>query len=55
MTFKIIAGVVALALMFAYLLPVVIKLGEPALAIVVLIGIVMMLVDMWQSLQSKSD
>lgn len=55
MTFKILAGVVAVVLMVAYLMPVVIKLGEVALAIVVLVGIAMMLVDLWQSLQSKND
>lgn len=55
MAIKIFSGVVAVALMLIYLLPVVIKLREVALAIVVLIGLVMMLIDLWQSLQSKND
>lgn len=55
MPFKILAGVVAVALMIAYLAPVVVRLREPALTIVVLAGLVMMLVDLWQSLQSKDD
>lgn len=55
MTFKVIAGAIAVALMLTYLGPIVLKLGEPALTIVVLIGVVMMLVDLWQSLQSKND
>lgn len=55
MAFKILAGIVAMALMFAYLGPIVLKLREPALIIVILIGVVMMLVDLWQSLQSKGD
>lgn len=52
---KIFAGLVAVALMLTYLSPVVLKLREPALTIVVLTGVVMMLVDLWQSLQSKED
>jgi hypothetical protein len=53
--FKIFASIVATALFLAYLGPIVFKLRDPALTIVVLIGIVMMLVDLWQSLQSKGD
>lgn len=55
MAFKILASILAVALMFTYLLPVVIKLRDTALTIVVLIGVAMMLVDLWQSLQSKND
>jgi len=55
MTFNIIAGIVAVILMLVYLGPVVIKLWDPALVLVILIGFVMMLVDLWQSLQSKGD
>ena len=55
MPFKILAGVVAVALMFAYLLPPVLKLKDFALGAVICIGIAMMLVDLWQSLQSKDD
>jgi hypothetical protein len=52
---KIFAGVVAVILMIGYLAPVVVKLRDPALTIVVLIGVVMMIVDLWQSLQAKDD
>ena len=52
---KILAGILAIALMLTYLAPVVLKLRQPALTIVVLIGLVMMLVDLWQSLRSKED
>ena len=45
-------AIVAISLMLIYLAPVVIKLREPALTIVVLIGVVMMLVDYWQSLRA---
>lgn len=55
MAFKILAGIVAMVLMLAYLGPIVLKLRDPALAGVILVGIVMMLVDLWQSLQSKGD
>jgi hypothetical protein len=55
MPLKIFAGLLAIALMLIYLAPVVLKLREPALTITVLLGIVMMLVDLWQSLQSKED
>ena len=55
MALKIFAGILAIALMLIYLAPVVLKLMQPALTTVVLIGIVMMLVDLWQSLQSKDD
>ena len=49
MALKIFSGIVAVALVLAYLLPLAIKLKEPALAIVMFIGVVMMLVDLWQS------
>lgn len=55
MIYKYIAGIVAVLLMLVYLGPVVLKLWDPALTLVILIGIVMMLVDLWQSLQSKGD
>jgi hypothetical protein len=31
------------------------KLKDVALGVIILIGIVMMLMDLWQSLQSKDD
>ncbi len=55
MAFKILAGVVAVALMLMYLLPPVFKLKEYDLAIAILAGLAMMGVDLWQSLQSKDD
>jgi hypothetical protein len=48
---KIFAALVAVVLMLSYLMPLVLKLKEASLAAVVLIGVVMMLVDLWQSLQ----
>lgn len=55
MIFKIVAAIVAVGLMAAYLAPPVYKLKEIELAVVVLIGIGLMLVDLWQSLKSKDD
>jgi len=55
MPFKILAGVVAVVLMAGFLLPPVFKLKDVALGIVICIGIVMMLVDLLQSLKSKED
>ena len=55
MLFKIIAGLVAAPLLLIYLAPVVLRLKEVSLWVVVLIGVGMMLLDLWQSLQSKED
>ena len=55
MPVKIFSGLVAISLLLAYLVPLVIKLKEVSLGVVILIGVVMMLVDLWQSLQSKDD
>jgi hypothetical protein len=54
MIFKIVAGLIAVALVLIYLAPPVYKLREVELGVVVAIGVVMMLVDLWQSLQ-KDD
>jgi hypothetical protein len=53
MRIKIIAGVIAVALLLSYLTPVVFKLKQVALGVIILIGIVMMLVDLWQSLKKE--
>ena len=55
MAFKIFAGIVALVLLVGFVLPHVLKLEELPLTIVVGAGIVMMLVDLWQSLKSRDD
>ena len=53
MPFKIFASVVAAALLIVFIGPVVIKLKDVALSVVVLIGLTMMLTDIWQSLRSN--
>ena len=55
MPFKIFAGIVAMALLIPYLAAPVVKLKDVALGVVVLIGLAMMAVDLWDSLQSKDD
>ncbi|MDA0983357.1 MAG: hypothetical protein O3A06_10070 [Proteobacteria bacterium] len=55
MPIKILAAVVAVTLVLSFLIPVVLKLKDVALGMVILAGIVMMLLDLWQSLQSKEN
>lgn len=52
---KIAAAVVAVILMFGYLLALAIKLKEIDLAIVIAVGLAMMATDLWQSFKSKDD
>ena len=52
---KIAAALMAIGLLGAYLLALVFKLKEIDLAIVVVAGLVLMLVDLWQSLKSRDD
>ena len=51
MAYKIVTGILAAALLLAYMAPVVWRLEDYALWAVSLIGVGMMLVDLWQSLQ----
>jgi hypothetical protein len=53
MIFKICSGIVAVALMLAYVLAPAIKLKHGALAAVIAIGVVLMLIDWWQSIKEK--
>jgi len=55
MPVKIFAAVVAVVLMLGFLAPPVLKLKDISLGVVILIGLAMMLADLWQSLQSKED
>lgn len=55
MPLKIFAGLLAIVLMLAYLLPMLFKLKSIALGVVILIGLTMMLVDLWQSLQAREE
>jgi hypothetical protein len=55
MALKLFAGIVAIALMLAYLLPMILKLKAVALGTVILIAFTMMLIDLWQSLQARDE
>ena len=55
MALKIFAGIVGVVLLFMYIAPVVVKLKDVPLWCVALLGVGMMLVDLWQSLKSKED
>jgi hypothetical protein len=52
---KIAYSILAVILMLLYLSPVVWRLKQVDLSIVVAIGVTMMLVDVWQSLQSREE
>ena len=55
MPIKIFAAVVAVVLMTGFVIPVAFKLKEIPLAVMILIGIAMMLIDLVQSLKAKDD
>jgi len=55
MGLKIFAGLVGAALLLIYVGPVVLKLKDIPLTVVAVLGVGMMLVDLWQSLRSKDD
>ena len=53
MAFKILAGIIALALVTVYIGAIAVKLKDPALFVVGLAGLAMVIVDLWQSLKEK--
>jgi hypothetical protein len=55
MTVKIFAAIVALILMLGFLLPPLVKLKDVGLGTVILVGLGLMAVDLWQSLKAKED
>jgi hypothetical protein len=55
MLIKYISAVIAVVMVVCFLLPPVLKLQDIALGVVILVGIAMMLADLWQSLQKKED
>jgi hypothetical protein len=55
MTVKIVSALVAVFLLLAYLIPPVVKLKEVSLGVVIVIGIAMMLIDMWQSFREADS
>ena len=53
MAVKIFSAAVAMALVLAFLLPPVVKLKDVPLGLTILLGLVMMAVDLWQSLRKE--
>lgn len=53
MIVKIFSGLVAVVLVLGYVVPPALKLKHGALAVVIAIGVVLMLIDLWQSLREK--
>ncbi|MDH3320987.1 MAG: hypothetical protein OEO84_15040, partial [Betaproteobacteria bacterium] len=54
MRFNVLAGIVAMTLFVGYYGPIVIKLKELPLTIVVIGGIVLVAVDLWESLRDSN-
>ena len=55
MVMKVIFGVFAVLLVGIYLIAPLIKLKEIDLAVILIAGFAMVVVDLWQSLKSKED
>lgn len=55
MIFRILSGIVAIALLVAFIGPVALKLKEFALIAVALIGVGLAVIDLWQSIRAKED
>lgn len=55
MLLKLFSGAVALGLLLAFVVPLVVKLEEVALGVVVSAGVIMVLVDLVQSLRAKDE
>ena len=53
MLMKILAGILAAVLVLAFVAPPAYKLKDPALIAVIILGIVLMLIDLWQSLRER--
>ena len=55
MAIKIFAGIVAVVLFAGFVTPYVLKMKDIALGIVVLVGLVMMARDLWDTFQEKDE
>ena len=55
MAFRIFAGIVAIVLFIAFVAPVAIKLKEISLGAVILIGVGLMVWDLWETLRAKDE
>lgn len=55
MIFKIVAGIIGVGLLVAFIGPVAVKLKEISLIIVALIGVGLASVDLWHSIRERDD
>lgn len=55
MVFKILSSIVAALLLLIFIGPVVYKLKDVALTVVVSIGVTMMIVDIWHTVRAKDE
>lgn len=55
MPIRILAACIAVALLLGYVGPLVWKMGDLPLSAVILVGLVAMLVDLWQTLNDTRD
>lgn len=55
MAFRILAGIVAVALILGFLVPYVVKMQDIALGVVIVIGLAMMARDLWDAFQEKDE
>jgi NADH:ubiquinone oxidoreductase subunit 6 (subunit J) len=55
MPYRIFASIVAAALLILFISPVVVKLKDVALSSVVLIGLTLMIADIWFTLKDRDD
>jgi hypothetical protein len=53
MAMKIVAGIIAVVLVLAFVTPPAYKLKDPAMIAVIVLGIVLMLIDLWESLHER--
>ncbi len=50
LAYKLVRAFVAAGLLIAFIAPVVLKLKDPALGAVILLGVSLMLIDLWQAI-----
>ena len=53
MAFRILAGIVAVVLLLGFLVPYVLKMKEVALGAVIVIGLLLMARDLWETFKEK--
>jgi len=55
MIFRILAGIIAVALLLTFLLPYVVKMQDIALGAVIVVGLALMARDLWDTFQEKDE